>query len=372
METMTKSILSSDGRLSLMTSPTERAHGCDDARPVADLTVLVPAFNEAAHVAETVKSLLVQSVRPARIVVVDDGSTDETGVIALAAGAEVMRPDANTGTKAGAQNFALTSVNTEFTMALDADTVLAPDAIERILPALDPPDVAAASGFVIPRRVRSLWERGRYIEYLYSFGFPKQVQDYHGKPLIASGCFCVYRTTDLRAAGGWRTRTMAEDMDLTWTFYQRGRKVRFVPEAVCYPVEPHNLDFMGNQLRRWSAGFIQNVRLHGRGILRIPFLRSVVGIACWDALVGSVLFFLVLPLLAALVTPLFLLGYVIDVPMLVVPLIVVGHRRRELGLILTSLPAFFVLRLANAVFMIHAAWRELVLQRPLTVYQKGH
>jgi biofilm PGA synthesis N-glycosyltransferase PgaC len=343
-----------------------------DARPVADLTVIVPAYNEAAHVAETVRSLLLQTVRPARIVVVDDGSTDDTGAVARAAGAEVLRPAANTGTKAGAQNFALTQVATEFTMALDADTVLAADAIERILPAIAPTEVAAACGYVVPRRVRSIWERGRYIEYLYTFTFLKQVQDYYGKPLISSGCFSVYRTADLKQLGGWNTRTMAEDMDLTWTFYQQGRQVRFVPEAVCYPVEPHNLDFMAKQLRRWSAGFIQNVRLHSRGILREPYLRSLVGLACWDAVVGSLFFFVLLPVLAAVLTPLFLLGYVVDVPMLLVPLVVAGCRRRELGRVLLSLPAFFVLRLTNAAFMIHAAWRELVLGKRLMVYEKGH
>jgi biofilm PGA synthesis N-glycosyltransferase PgaC len=217
-----------------------------------------------------------------------------------------------------------------------------------------------------------MWERGRFIEYLYTFTFLKQVQDFYGKPLISSGCFSMYRTSDLLAAGGWSTRTVAEDMDLTWTFYQRGREVRFVPDAVCYPVEPHNIDFMGKQLRRWSAGFIQNVRLHWRGVLTVPFLRFLVGVACWDAVVGSLCFFVVLPLLAALLSPLFLLGYVIDLPMLVVPLAVAARRHGGTRQVLMSLPAFFVLRLANAVFMVHAAVRELVLRRPLLVYEKGH
>ena len=87
---------------------------------------------------------------------------------------------------------------------------------------------------------RTLWERGRYIEYLLAFSFFKRVQDHYGKPLISSGCFSIYRTEELRALGGWSTRTMAEDMDLTWTMYQAGQKVRFVPEAVSYPIEPHN------------------------------------------------------------------------------------------------------------------------------------
>ena len=95
----------------------------------------------------------------------------------------------------------------------------------------------------------SVWERGRYIEYLLAFAFYKPVQDYFTKPLIASGCFSIYRTEVLLAHGGWQTRTMAEDMDLTWSMYQAGRTVKFVPEAVCYPIEPHNYHFMHKQLK---------------------------------------------------------------------------------------------------------------------------
>jgi biofilm PGA synthesis N-glycosyltransferase PgaC len=113
-----------------------------------------------------------------------------------------------------------------------------------LLVAFEDPKVAAACGFVLPRKVRTIWERGRYIEYLFAFTFYKQVQEYYGRPLIASGCFSMYRTEVLKKEGGWSDRTMAEDMDLTWTLYQKGYAVRFVPEAVCYPLEPHNFHFL--------------------------------------------------------------------------------------------------------------------------------
>ena len=47
-----------------------------------------------------------------------------------------------------------------------------------------------------------------------------------------------------------------------------------MPDAVCYPVEPYNFNFMSKQLRRWSHGFIQNVSLHWKGLLTVPFLRA--------------------------------------------------------------------------------------------------
>lgn len=338
----------------------------------SNLTAIIPAFNEAESVGDTVRSLLGQTLAPAEVVVVDDCSTDATAAVAKAEGARVIRPPANTGSKAGAQSFALETVTTPLVMAVDADTVLAPDAVEKLLPALDDEDVAAACGFVLPKRVRSIWERGRYIEYLIAFSFFKRVQDHLGKPLISSGCFSVYRTQVLRAAGGWSTRTMAEDMDLTWTLYAEGHAVRFVPEAVSYPIEPHSLDFLSKQLRRWSHGFVQNVRLHWRSALELGYLRSIIAVGFWDAILASLAYLVVLPLLAILVDPLILLGYLIDAPVILVPVLWQAIPRKETGRALASFPSFFVLRIVNGAFMLSALWRELALRRPLLVYEKGH
>ncbi|MGH9259395.1 MAG: glycosyltransferase [Acidimicrobiales bacterium] len=337
------------------------------------MTVIVPAFNEAAGVADTVRSLQTQTVAPREIIVVDDCSTDGTGDLARALGVTVVRPPANTGSKAGAQTFALPRVGTRFTMAVDADTVLAPDAIERLLPVFERPRVAAACGFVVPRRVRSLWERGRYIEYLFAFTFYKQVQDYYGKPLISSGCFSMYRTEALWAQGGWSNATLAEDMDLTWSFYQAGHEVRFVPEAVCYPIEPRTITLMGKQLRRWSHGFIQNLKRHWRGLLAVPYLRSAVAVAFWDATFAALAFLVGLPVLAIVLrSPWVLLGYVIDAPVVLVAVLAEAVRRREVGRALLSLPAFFVLRLVNALYFLRAASAELLLGRSFRTYEKGH
>ena len=336
------------------------------------LTILVPAYNEGATVGETIRSLQRQTLPPEEIIVIDDCSTDNTSEVAKALGVTVVRPPKNTGSKAGAQNFALPMVKTEFTMAVDADTSLAEDGVETIIKALDDPKIAAACGFVLPRRVRSIWERGRYVEYLFAFTFFKPIQDFYDRPMISSGCFSVYRTDILKANSGWSTRTMAEDMDLTWSFYRAGQGVRFVPEAVCYPVEPQTFHFMGKQLKRWSHGFLQNVRLHWRDVLDQPYLRLMVAVALWDGVVASMTYMLVLPLLAIFWSPLALLGYVIDFPAILPSVLYKGYRRGEFWKALSSIPSFFILRIINGFYMLRAFIAEFLLRRSLLVYEKGH
>lgn len=337
------------------------------------LTVIIPAFNEGKAVGETVRSVLGQTTPPARVIVIDDGSTDDTGEVARKAGAEVVNPGKNTGSKAGAQNFALKTVETKYTMAIDADTTLAPDALEKLLDPLQDEEVAAACGYVVPRYVNTIWERGRYIEYLLAFTFYKPIQDYFGKPLISSGCFSAYNTAKLRQVGGWSERTRAEDMDLTWSFYEAGYKVRFIPEAVCYPIEPHDRRFMGKQLRRWSHGFVQNVKLHWKRILQIRYLSSLVGVAMWDATVASVVYLIGIPLATIIFrNPLFLLGYLIDAPAIFWPVMIKARERKELSRAILSIPSFFVLRTVNGLYMLEAVVTEIIMNRPLLVYEKGH
>jgi len=335
--------------------------------------VIVPAYNEAATIAETLRSLQRQTVQPRAVIVVDDGSTDDTGDRARALGVTVLRPQTNTGSKAGAQNAALAHVRTEYTLAVDADTVLASDAIEHLLAAVDDRSVASACGFVVPRHVRSTWERGRYIEYLFGFGFYKRTQDFYRRPLISSGCFSLYRTRDLMRAGGWQTRTLTEDVDLTWTFYESGRDVRFVPEAVCYPIEPSTYPLMCTQLRRWAHGFVQNVRLHWRGTRSTPLLRLMVAIWFLEATTASIAYLFVLPILIVVFRePALLLLYVLDAPLILVPVMVEARSRREVRRALVSFPAFGVTRLLGSVFTLRALWAELVRNRPFDVYEKGH
>lgn len=82
-----------------------------------------------------------------------------------------MQPERGTGSKAGAQTFSLSYVLTPLTVVLDADSTLTPTSVSDLREVLErDPTVTAACSFVAPRNRRSIWEWGRYIEYLYASG----------------------------------------------------------------------------------------------------------------------------------------------------------------------------------------------------------
>jgi len=118
---------------------------------VCPVTVIVPAYNEADCISDTINSLLTLSLSPQEIIVVDDGSTDNTAEISRSLGVTVIAPPENTGSKAGAQNYALKLIKTQYVLAIDADTTLNNDALAELFGAMADPEVVAACGFVIPR-----------------------------------------------------------------------------------------------------------------------------------------------------------------------------------------------------------------------------
>jgi biofilm PGA synthesis N-glycosyltransferase PgaC len=234
-------------------------------------------------------------------------------------------------------------------------------------------DASAACGLVLPQRIRTLWERARFVEYLLAFGVIKPVQDWYRCPMVASGCFALYRTERVRGLGGFPTETVGEDLDLTWRLYEAGESIKYVSRAVCYPVEPPDLRFMRKQLIRWSHGFAQNVRLHGRRILAVPMLRSFVIVAILDALSAALVYLVAMPLLLAAYGWRYLVAlFLTDLLVMAVPVLWMGYRLGMLLQALASLPTVFVLRWLNAYYFSRAAVLEWVLKRPLQVFEKGH
>ncbi len=311
--------------------------------PADQLTVIIPAYNEAASVADTVRSVLAQTTPPARVIVVDDRSDRRDRRARAGRGGRghlARRQHRLEGRRAepGARRWsrrrtAWPSTATPRSRRTRSSGCCAP--LE------DDPSVAAACGFVVPRHVRTMWERGRYVEYLLVVhllqadpGLLRQAADRLGMLLglpHATGC---------AQHGGWSERTRAEDMDLTWTLLP-GRApgaVRagggLLPDRAARP-RLHEQAAAG----AGRTGSCRTSRLHWSGILRLGFLSTVVGVALFDAVVASLIYLVVLPLLAIVLgAPWLLLVYVIDVPAVLVPVVVAAWRRGEVLRALVSLP----------------------------------
>lgn len=337
------------------------------------VTVIIPAYNEVEHLERTVRSLQHQTYPADEIIVIDDCSTDGTGEIATKMGVKVLRPPQNTGSKARAQNYALSYINTGLIVAIDADTSIQDNALEEMVKAMGNRDVSAACSFVLPGVVKTIWERGRFIEYMFAFTFYKEIQEWYGKPLICSGCFSMYRTDKLKAFGGWPTRTLAEDMDLTWTYYSKGEHVTFINEAYCYPIEPHDYKFLHKQLKRWSHGFVQNVILHWNDLLHIPVLREQVLVGLSDAIFTGVLY-LLFPVLFIIAGAPLLIAYLYlsDWFFVAIPVLWKGYKLKLFRKCLTSLPFYFILRIVNSLHFFEALISELIFNKSLKTYEKGH
>ena len=347
------------------------------------VAVIIPAHNEQDGLGDTIASILTQT-RPAdQLIVVDDGSTDNTTQVARSFGPRVtlVQPPANLGSKARAQNFGLTFARTDLVLPVDADTVLADDYIERVVPVFDDPRVMIAAGAVRTRHQRTVWEQGREIEYLFGFHWFRPVQNALGSPTVCSGCCTVFDRAWLSGFGGFPERTMVEDIDATWSAQLQGHRALYVADAVAYAAEPTSAKYLSVQLRRWKSGWFQNVRLHYPSMLRRkPLLALWVGLSLFEILIAPLMVVFPIVWIAFMGKPAWLVAawwFGGELVTLAPPLAYAAVKRRINPLrMLTYYPSFYVLKMFNAYHDYRALLVEMIavplgLSAGLTTYHKG-
>lgn len=341
--------------------------------PQGGITILIPAFNEAPAIRESILSIQNQTWVSQKVIVIDDCSTDNTGDIAHRLGVTVVRTPKNSGTKAQAINFALPIVGTEFVCIVDGDTILKRDALEKLLPAFHDENVVAACGYVIPQKIRTFWERARFIEYLFSLSIYKRAQNHFGTVFVCSGCFSIFRTERLKEAGGFDPRTIAEDMDVTWNLMESGNKseVAFVSDAMCFPIDPPTFPVLISQLDRWYRGFLQCLLVrHGRirntrlACLTYWYLSDF--IFGWLLLIGGLSWYTGTLLKGA--------GYALGIQIVAITVIcsIKGITIGKFRTVITSIPCYFPIYLVNSFMFWRSIFLEVILKRKLQTWKKGH
>jgi cellulose synthase/poly-beta-1,6-N-acetylglucosamine synthase-like glycosyltransferase len=260
--------------------------------------VIVPAYNEAANIAATVRSLVDSDYPGIEVIVVDDGSTDGTGGIVRALrlpGVHVVRQD-NAG-KPAALNTGLRYARAELVVMVDGDTVFEPDAIGRLVQPLRDGRVGAVSGNTKVANRRGLLGRWQHLEYVIGFNLDRRLFDVARCMPTVPGAIGAFRRSALRDVGGVPSETLAEDTDLTMAVVRAGWRVVYAPDAVAWTEAPASLRQLWRQRYRWCYGTLQAMWKHRRALRQ----RGAAGRLGRRGLGYLLLFQVLLPLCAPMV-----------------------------------------------------------------------
>jgi peptidoglycan-N-acetylglucosamine deacetylase len=278
------------------------------------VAVLIPAYNEEAVIVRTVRSVLNSDYRNLHVIVVDDGSEDRTAEVAAAAFAEEIRAGRvqvlskpNAG-KAAALNYALERTPEEIYIGIDADTVIATDAISKLVCHFEDPRIGAMAGNAKVGNRLNLWTRWQALEYITSQNFERRALDLFHVVTVVPGAIGAWRTAPVKAVGGYPLNTVAEDADLTMSLLEHGWRVDYEDRSLAFTEAPIDAKGLMRQRFRWSFGTLQAVFKH-----RAAFVRNkAMGLF---ALPNILIFQMFLPLVSPFIDLLFAWGivnYIID------------------------------------------------------------
>jgi cellulose synthase/poly-beta-1,6-N-acetylglucosamine synthase-like glycosyltransferase len=277
------------------------------------ISVLAPAFNEALTVSESVRSLLTLRYPSLEVVLINDGSSDATlevlqrdfdlvpihaapvrrrlraapirGVHRSRRTPALVVVDKENGGKADALNVGLDVAQGELVCAIDSDTLVEADALQRMIrPFLVDEDVLAVGGtiravngcevragrVVSERAPRRPLEALQAVEYLRAFIAGRLGWNRLGGNLVISGAFGLFRREPMIAAGGYLHETVGEDMEVVVRMRRlarergRGDRVLFVPDPVAWTEVPSRLKVLARQRDRWHRGLADVLRRHVR------------------------------------------------------------------------------------------------------------
>ncbi|HEX8630572.1 MAG TPA: bifunctional polysaccharide deacetylase/glycosyltransferase family 2 protein, partial [Catenuloplanes sp.] len=277
--------------------------------PVTDpVSVVVPAFNEKEGIEAAVRSLAGGDHPEIEVVVVDDGSTDNTAALARGLRLPNVRVvSIPNGGKPNALNTGVALASHELIVMVDGDTVFEPESIRRLVQPFADPAVGAVAGNVKVGNRGGLLGRWQHIEYVIGFNLDRRLYEELRCMPTVPGAIGAFRRSALRGVGGMSDATLAEDTDVTMALCRAGWRVVYEESARAWTEAPSTLAQLYQQRYRWSYGTMQAMWKH-RAALRhtghsgrfgrrgLPFLA---------------LFGVALPLLAPLVDVLTLYGLVL-------------------------------------------------------------
>ncbi|MHC3472739.1 polysaccharide deacetylase family protein [Streptomyces sp. 7R007] len=275
------------------------------------VSVVIPAFNERACIAQTVLSVA-KSEHPVEVVVVDDGSTDDTAEVVRSLalpGVTVLRQP-NRG-KAAALNTGVAHCAHRLVVMMDGDTVFEPATVHHLVQPFADRRVGAVAGNTKvgnPGRLLGTWQ---HLEYVMGLNLDRRMYDVLGCIPTVPGAVGAYRRTALRGVGGLSDDTLAEDTDLTMALHRAGWHVVYEERARGWTEAPGTVGQLWRQRYRWSYGTLQAMWKHRHALVE----RGHAGHFGRYGLALVVLFTVLTPLLAPLIDLFLVYGLLFQDPL---------------------------------------------------------
>ncbi|MEU2551053.1 glycosyltransferase [Streptomyces sp. NPDC013313] len=275
--------------------------------PVTEpVSVLVPAYNEAKCIENTVRSLM-RSEHPIEVVVIDDGSTDGTARIVEGLGLPNVRVirQLNAG-KPAALNRGMANARHDLIVMMDGDTVFEPATVRELVQPFADPRVGAVAGNAKVGNKDTLIGAWQHIEYVMGFNLDRRMYDVLRCMPTIPGAVGAFRRSALERVGGMSDDTLAEDTDITMAMHRDGWHVVYAEKARAWTEAPESVQQLWSQRYRWSYGTMQAIWKHRRAVVeRGPSGRfGRVGLPLVS------LFMVVAPLLAPLIDVFLVYGLV--------------------------------------------------------------
>ena len=241
-------------------------------------SIVIAAYNEERVITSTLEHLIASNYdAPLELIVVDDGSQDETAAVIEAFIEKnkwrtnrslILIRQLNIG-KATALNRAVEAAQHELIITLDADTMVAPTALQELLLPFSDPKVGGVSGHIRVGNPQQWLGRFQQIEYEFAFEVNRRAQDLLGCITVLPGALSALRAAALREAGPLPTETLAEDTDLTLQLHRLGWKITYAPMALADTEAPSSIKALLSQRFRWAFGILQCLWKH-RSLLLSP------------------------------------------------------------------------------------------------------
>lgn len=322
------------------------------------VSLLIPCWNEEATIERSVLSCLSQETTPDQIIIVDDSSIDSTPEI-LARYADritVVRTPKNSGNKSHAQEYGLGFVTSDIVITTDADTILHPQFVTRMMAEFADPNVAAVSGYV--RSLKHNWlTRCRALDYAMSQNIYKVAQSYIDYMFVISGAAGAFRTAIFRQYLTFDHDTITEDLDFTNKLHKNRLRIAYTRDAIVYTQDPANLHSYINQIRRWYGGGFQNIMKH-KHMLDRPAQALQLSLMYVEGLIFSSLFF-ILPILDIRLA---VLAAILSVTILYVLAIYAAFKERRIDMLLAPIP-YALLMYVNAYIFLEQFVKQVILKR---------